>query len=260
MQNMEPIVLEWGVKLIGAILILLLGKWLARIVQNVIYKVMHRGHMDETLVTSLGDVTYYVILMFAILAAIAHLGVQTTSIIAVVGAAGLAIGLALQGSLGSFASGILLLFLRPFKTGDYVEVGGVTGNVADVSIFTTTLNTPDNKRVIIPNARVTGGTIINYSSNERRRVDLVVRISYEDDIDRAREVLHEVMRKDDRVLGHPAPVVAVVELGDTAVHLGVRPWVKTRDYWPVYHDLTEKIKKQFDQEGFKVPFPLRHEG
>lgn len=193
MLNMEPVALEWGTKLLGALLILLLGRWLALAIQKIVQRVIHQGHMNESLGLSVGKLTYYVLLMFAVLAAIAHLGVETTAVIAVIATIGLAIGLALQGSLANFASGVLLLFLRPFKVGDFVEIADVTGRVDDVAIFTTTLDRADNTRVIIPNARVTGHTIINFSTNDNRRIDLSVRVSYGDDLDRARTVLLDVM-------------------------------------------------------------------
>ena len=258
MLNLEPLALEWGAKLLGALLILLLGRWVALVIRNIVQKVIHQGHMNESLGLSIGKLTYYVLLMFAVLAAIAHLGVETTAVVAVIATVGLAIGLALQGSLANFASGVLLLFLRPFKVGDFVNIADVTGKVDDIAIFTTTLDKPDNTRVIIPNARVTGHTITNFSTNDIRRIDLSVHLAYGDDLDRARAVLLDVMNQDDRILRRPASEVVVTALGETNVSLEARPWVKNSAYWAVSSDLLERIKKRFDAEGFSVPV-ARHE-
>jgi small conductance mechanosensitive channel len=194
-------------------------------------------------------------MVFVIIAAINTLGVQTTSFIAVIGAAGLAIGFALQGSLANFASGVMLIIFRPFKAGDFVEAGGTSGAVEAIHIFNTVLKTPDNKKVIIPNSKVTGDNIVNYSAKDTRRVDLVFGIGYEDDIRKAKQTLEQIVASDERVLKDPAPTIAVSELGDSSVNFVVRPWVNTADYWSVYFDLTEKVKLTFDDQGISIPFP-----
>ena len=190
-----------------------------------------------------------------ILAAVGQLGVQTTSFIAVLGAAGFAVGLALQGSLGNFASGVLIMIFRPFKSGDFVEAGGTMGIVEAIQIFTTTLRTGDNKTIIVPNGQITSGTITNYSAKDTRRVDLVIGVSYGDDLDKVRRVIEEVIAAEGRVLSEPEPTIGVLELADSSVNFAVRPWVKSSDYWPVYFGLMESFKKRFDQEGISIPFP-----
>ncbi|MBM3265364.1 MAG: mechanosensitive ion channel [candidate division Zixibacteria bacterium] len=249
MPNMESLVLEWGGRLAGALLILVLGSWLARFLRNIVRKVIHQGHMNEALGVSIGDLTYYVLLLFAALAAIAQVGVQTTAVIAVLGAAGLAVGLALQGSLASFASGVLLLFLRPFKEGDEVEIAGVSGKVEHVAIFTTMLDTPDHRRIIVPNARITGHPITNFSSNALRRVDLPLRIPYSTDLNRVRGILVGLMQEDVRILRDPPPEVTVEALNTALVRLEALAWVKTGDYRGVRSDLLQRIKEKFEQEG-----------
>ncbi|HML76008.1 MAG TPA: mechanosensitive ion channel, partial [Anaerohalosphaeraceae bacterium] len=195
--------------------------------------------------------------VFVAIAALSRLGVETTSLVAVIGAAGLAVGLALQGSLSNFAAGVLLIIFKPFRVGDFVEVAGAKGMVQEIQIFTTVLHSPDNVRIIIPNSQVTGANIINYTANDRRRVDLVIGISYGDDIAKAKQVITSVLLSDKRVMRDPAPVVAVLGLGDSSVNIAVRPWVKADDYWPTYFDLTENIKVSLEQNGLTIPFPQR---
>jgi len=186
-----------------------------------------------------------------------QIGIQTASLIAIVGAAGLAIGLALQGSLSNFAAGFLMIIFRPFKQGDYVAGAGTEGTIEEIHIFTTQLKTPDNKKVIIPNAKLMGDNIINYSAEDKRRVDLVIGVSYSDDLQKVRKVLEDVLSKNNQVLEDPAPTIGVLELGDNSVNFAVRPWVKTEEYWDVFFALTENIKKRFDAEAISIPFPQR---
>ncbi len=247
----------FGIKILTAILIVLVGRWVARLIRKTTEKMMARSKVDATLVTFVGNLIYIALLTFIILAALAQLGIQTTSFIAVIGAAGLAVGLALQGSLANFAAGILMLLFRPFQVGDFIEGGGVSGIVEEMHIFTTQLRTPDNKTIIIPNAKITGDNITNYTKKENRRVDLVIGVSYGDDIEKVKSVVADVLNGDARVLKDPAPTIAVLELGDSSVNFAVRPWVKTGDYWNVYFDTTERIKKRFDAEGISIPFPQR---
>jgi small conductance mechanosensitive channel len=218
---------------------------------------MTKRNVDQTIVSFVGSLSYYVLLVFFVIAALSQLGVQTTSFVAIVGAAGLAIGLALQGSLANFAAGFLMVIFRPFKVGDYIEGGGTAGTVEKIQIFTTQLKTPDNKTVIVPNAQMTSGNIINWSTTGTRRVDMVFGIGYDDDIDKAKTIMQDIIDADTRILKEPASVIALSELADSSVNFVVRPWVKASDYWSVYFDLTEKIKKRFDAEGISIPFPQR---
>ncbi|NNK02635.1 MAG: mechanosensitive ion channel, partial [Desulfatitalea sp.] len=213
--------------------------------------------LDQTVRRFIANFAYIGLLAFVVLAALSQLGIQTTSFIAVLGAAGLAVGLALQGSLSNFAAGFLMILFRPFSVGDYIEGGGVTGTVEEIQIFTTTLVTPDNKTVIIPNAKIMGDNIINWTVKGTRRVDLVVGIGYGDDIDKARQVIADVLAKDARVRKDPPPQIAVSEMADSSVNFVVRPWVSASDYWAVSFGVTEQIKKAFDDEGISIPFPQR---
>jgi len=261
MENILDTLSNWGTlygaKILGAIAILVLGRIAISIIAGSLKKVMRRAKADETLVKFVGSLTRIGLLIFVVLAALSTLGVQTTSFIAVVGAAGLAIGLAMQNSLSNFASGVMLVIFRPFKAGDYVEAGGTAGSVESVRIFNTVLKTPDNKLVIVPNSKITGDNIINYSAQDTRRVDMVFGIGYGDDLKKAKQVLERILTDDPRVLKDPAPVVAVLALADSSINFAVRPWVKTVDYWNAYFDITEKVKLTFDSEGISIPFPQR---
>lgn len=252
-------ILEWGAqygtRIIGAIAILVLGRLAIGIVVSIVKRLMLRANAEVTLTRFVANLTKILLMVFMVLAALGTLGVETTSFIAVIGAAGLAVGFALQGSLSSFAAGVMLIIFRPFKVGDYVEAGGTAGTVEAVGIFSTKLKTPDNKEVIIPNSNITGGNIINYSAKDTRRVDLVFGIGYGDDIKLAKETLSEIIAADERVLKDPAPTIAVSELADSSVNFVVRPWVKTSDYWSVLFDLTEKVKLTFDAKGISIPYP-----
>lgn len=247
----------YGLKIIAALAILVVGIWISRLLKKVTHKMATKKKLDSMLVSFIVNLTYYALLTFVILAALAQLGIQTTSFIAIIGAAGLAIGLALQGSLANFAAGFLIIIFRPFKAGDFIEGAGVMGTVEAIHVFTTQLKTPDNKMVIVPNAKLTADNITNFSANETRRVDLVFGISYEDNIDKTKELISEQLARDTRVLKDPAPTIGVVELADSSVNLVVRPWVRTADYWNVYFDTIENIKKRFDSEGISIPFPQR---
>ena len=257
MSTMVDWVSQFGLKLIAAVLVFFVGKWLARKISNLLKRGMQRAETDPTLIGFVGNITYFGLLTMVVIAAVGQLGVQTTSFIAVLGAAGLAIGLALQGSLANFAAGVLMIIFRPFKAGDYIEAAGTAGSVEEVQLFTTTLKTPDNKIVIIPNAQVTAGTITNYSARDTRRLDMVFGVGYGDDLDKVKRVIWEVLNEESRLLKDPEPVVAVVNLGESSVDFAVRPWVKSADYWGVFFDLQEKMKKRFDQEGISIPFPQR---
>lgn len=253
----QTVLTEFGINLIAALAIFVIGRWVVKAITNGITRLMKRNDVDPTLQTFIGNLLYAILLIVVILAAIGKLGVQTASLIAVLGAAGLAIGLALQGSLANFAAGVLIIFFRPYRVGDYIEAAGVAGSVEQLQIFTTILRTPDNKRVIVPNSKITDGVITNYSANDTRRLDLVIGVSYSDDLDKVRSVLESVLAEDERVLEEPAPVIEVGELGDSSVNFYVRPWVKTPDYWPLAFALRKTIKQRFDAEDISIPFPQR---
>jgi small conductance mechanosensitive channel len=247
----------YGLKFIAAVIVLIIGRWIAKALTNVVEKVMAKRDIDPTITSFVKSLTYIGLLIFVVLAALGQLGIQTTSFIAVIGAAGLAIGLALQGSLSNFAAGFLMIIFRPFKVGDYIEGGGVAGTVEAIQIFTTQLKTPDNKTVIVPNAKMMGDNITNYSTKGTRRVDMVFGIGYGDDINKARSILENLVAQDDRILDDPPVKIAVVELADSSVNFIVRPWVKSEHYWDVYFEMTENVKKHFDAEDISIPFPQR---
>ena len=227
------------------------------IVRNIIRSVMRKANLDQTIRRFVSNMSYAVLLVFVVLAALNQLGIQTTSFIAILGAAGLAVGLALQGSLANFAAGFLMIIFKPFKVGDFIEGAGVAGVVEEIQVFTATLKTADNKTIIVPNAKMTSDNIINWSAKGTRRVDMTFGIGYNDDIDKAKSVMAEVLSKDSRILQDPAYQIAVVELADSSVNFVVRPWVKVEDYWGVYFDATENIKKALDANGISIPFPQR---
>jgi len=255
LELIQELVVLYGVKILMALVIFIIGKWIVKKLANVVEKLMQKNEVDPAIRNFAGSIIYYALLVFVCIAALGQLGIQTASFVAIVGAAGLAVGLALQGSLSNFAAGVLLLIFRPFKVGDFVEIAGTSGVIQSIQIFTTELNTPDNKKVIVPNGGVISGNIVNYSANDTRRVDLVFGIGYSDDIDSARKVIEGILKADKRVLEIPEATVAVVELADSSVNFVCRPWVNTADYWGVYFDLTEAVKKAFDSNGISIPFP-----
>ncbi len=255
MTFMKTSALDFGINLLTAIVIFYVGRMVVRLITRGIRKVMDAQNVDPTLVTFVANLVNMILLVIVVIAAVGALGVQTTSFIAILGAAGLAVGLALQGSLSNFASGVLIIIFRPYKVGDFIEGAGIAGVVLEVQILTTILKTGDNKQIIVPNSQIMGGIITNYSANDTRRVDMVIGVSYDDDLDKTRSVLEELIAAEDRILDDPAPTIAVSELGDSSVNFVVRPWVNTADYWGVMFDLTEAIKKRFDKEGISFPFP-----
>jgi small conductance mechanosensitive channel len=255
--KLQELITFYGLKVLAAIVIFFIGRWIAKAVKRLTERLMTKNNVDPTLISFVSNLLYITLLVFVIVAAINQVGVQTTSFIAVIGAAGLAIGFALQGSLANFAAGFLLILFRPFKVGDYIEGAGVAGVVDEIQVFVTQLTTPDNKSVIIPNANLTGDNIINYSAKGTRRVDLVVGVSYDADLTRVRDVLNEIVSADDRILKDPEPQIAVSELADSSVNFVLRPWVKSEDYWAVYFATTENAKRRLDDEGIGIPFPQR---
>lgn len=257
LQKISEYLAEYGLKVVGALVIFVVGRWVAKLLSKLAGNALAKARLDKTLVHFGENLTYTLLLVFVVVAALTAAGVQTTSFIAVLGAATLAVGLALQGSLANFAAGVLLMIFKPMKVGDFVEVGGVKGTVRKTQIFNTFLDTPDNVQVIIPNAKVTGGNIMNYTVNGTRRVDLVIGVSYDADLKKAKEVIEGVLTADERVLKEPAYTVAVSELADSSVNFVVRPWVKAGDYWGVYFDVTQKVKESLGENGISIPYPQR---
>jgi len=244
-----------GKNIVIALVIFYVGRIAISLVVRGLRKIMQRQEVDKTLETFVCNLVRMALLIVVIIAAISALGIETTSFIAIFGAAGLAIGLALQGSLSNFAAGVLIVLFRPYRVGDYVEAAGIAGSVEQVQILTTVLLTPDNKQIIVPNSQIMDSIITNYSAKDTRRVDMVVGVSYSDDLDHVRKILEELVAADDRVLDDPACTIAVSQLADSSVNFVVRPWVNSGDYWGVTFDLTEAIKKRFDREGISIPFP-----
>jgi len=255
LQNINALVMLYGIKVIAAIAIFIIGRWVAKGIRSLTQKLMKKKDVDPTISGFVGNLTYMALLVFVIIAALGQLGIQTTSFIAILGAAGLAIGLALQGSLSNFAAGFLMIIFKPFKVGDFVEIAGVAGVVETIQIFTTTLKTPDNKTVIVPNSSVTGDNIVNWTVKGTRRVDMVFGIGYDDDIDTAKQIMADILSKDDRILKDPPTQISVSELADSSVNFVVRPWVDIENYWGVYFDAMENIKKAFDKAGISIPYP-----
>ena len=247
----------YGLKVVAAIAIFIIGRWVAKGLTHFIERVMKKRKVDDTLISFVCHLSYVALLAFVIIAALNKLGIQTASFIAVLGAAGLAIGLALQGSLANFAAGVLMIIFRPFKVGDYIEGAGTAGTVESIQIFTTQLKSPDNKTIIVPNASITADNIVNYSTKGTRRMDLVFGIGYSDDIDSARRIVMDIVGHDERVHKDPEPVVLVSELADSSVNLALRAWVSSADYWDIFFETTEKVKKAFDTNGINIPFPQR---
>ncbi len=255
-QTVSDMIGLYALNIAIAIVIFIIGKWVAKKVADFAKKMMLRNEkVDKTLANFLDDIIYYILMVIVILTALKQLGVDTTSFFAILGAAGLAIGLALKDSLGNFASGVMIIMFRPFKVGDFVNAGGVSGTVEEVSIFNTIIITPDNQKIIVPNGAITGGSITNVNAKPERRVDLVVGISYDDDIKKAKNLLKGIVEADERVLQDKGITVAVSELADSSVNFVVRAWVKTPDYWGVKFDLTENVKTTFDKEGITIPYP-----
>jgi small conductance mechanosensitive channel len=257
MQTGGEMITQWGLRVIGAVLLLVVGRWIAKRIRRGVQSMLNRAEFDPTLVPFLSAMAYWLALAVVVIAVLNAFGVQTASLVAVLGAAGLAIGLALQGTLSNLAAGVMLLVFRPFKVGDFIDAGGTAGTVQEIGLFSTRLHTPDNIRIIVPNSGVFGGTIKNFSANDTRRIDLVMGISYGDDIGVARDTMLQVLNEESRVLKDPEPVVEVAELADSSVNLVVRPWVATEDYWAVRFHLTRVLKERLEAAGCNIPFPQR---
>jgi len=246
---------DFGVNVLIAIVIFIVGRIIARVITNGVRKLMQAQNVDRILESFVSNLAYWLLMTFVIIAAITQLGIATTSLIAIMGAAGLAVGLALQGSLANFAAGVLIVMFRPYRVGDFVEAAGIAGVVVQVQILTTVLKTGDNKQIVVPNGQIMGSIITNFSANDTRRIDMVFGVSYDDDLDKVRNTLKELVAAEERIMDEPECLIAVSELADSSVNFVVRPWVKTPDYWGVKFDLTEAVKKRFDIEGISFPFP-----
>jgi small conductance mechanosensitive channel len=247
----------YGMKVVGAVIILILGRFFAGLIKNFLKRVLGKSNADPAIISFVGSLSYIAVITFAVLAALAKFGVQTASFVAVIGAAGFAIGFALQGSLANFAAGVLILVLRPFRVGDFIQGAGEAGTVKKIDLFVTEMATPDNIQILIPNGKLFGDIIRNVSGYETRRVDMVIGIGYDSSIQKAIEVMTALLKEDERVLEDPAPMIAVSELADSSVNFVVRPWVKSGDYWGFKFDFTRRVKEAFDENGIEIPFPQR---
>lgn len=246
---------QYGVKVVAAIAIFVVGKWAVQKITLFLKNMMIKSKVDKTLVEFAESLIYFVLFLMVVLASLNALGINTTSFIAVFGAASLAVGLALQGSLANIGAAVLIILFRPFKVGDFIEAAGATGTVDDINLFSTIISPVDNRTIIVPNAAIIRGNITNYSNKSKRRVDHIFGIGYDDDLKLAKETLMEIMMQDERVFQDPAPFVAVSELGDSSVNFTTRAWVKTADYWNVYFEMIEKVKLTFDEKGISIPYP-----
>lgn len=255
--TVQTLLADWGLKLLGAVAVFFIGRIVAGALRGAMKKGLTRADFDPTLVPFLASLTYTAVLALVILTALSVAGVPVTSFVAVIGAAGLAVALAFQGTLSNFSAGIMLLTFRPFKLGDFIEGAGTSGTVKEIGIFTTTLATPDNVQIIIPNSQLFGDTLKNFSANEDRRIDLVMGVGYDDDLDLAIRTIHEIIGRDERVLAAPEPQVAVSNLGASSVDIVVRPWVKGSDYWGARFDLTKALKEGLEAAGCNIPYPQR---
>ncbi len=256
-QQITEIVSTYGLKIIAALAIFIIGKIVANLVSKGVRRTMDKRSVEPSLVGFAVSMVHAGLVAFVIIAALGQLGIQTTSFVAIIGAAGLAIGLALQGSLSNFAAGVLILIFKPYRVGDYVVAGGAEGSVEDIGIFTTTIVTLDNRTQIVPNAVATGGVIENYSKKGTRRLDLVAGVSYGDDVFKVKKILQEILDNEPRILKDPTPTIGLMEMGDSSINFAFRPWVKVADYWDLFFDLQERIKVRFDEEGITIPFPQR---
>lgn len=255
-QYAIALITGWGLSVIGALAILVAGWAVSKWAESMTRRALSRSsRIEQTLTGFISSLVRYLVLVFTIIAVLSQFGVQTASLIAVLGAAGLAIGLAMQGTLSNIAAGVMLLIFRPFKIGDYVEVSGQSGTVTSINLFVTELATPDNKQIIVPNSNIWGQSVVNYSYHLTRRLDLEVGISYDDDVDQAIKVVQEILDTEERTLTDPAPTIAVGNLGASSVDLTVRVWVKSEDYWDLKFDLTKRLKQTFDARGIGIPFP-----
>lgn len=257
LKMLQEYISVYGIKILSAFAILIIGLWISKLITKHFNKILTKREFDPTLTRFFTTVVRIVLTTIVIIAAIDKTGVETISVVAILGSAGLAIGLALQGSLSNFASGVMLIIFRPMKVGDYIEGGGVKGTVEEIGIFVTILRSPDNKVIFVPNTKMTSDSIVNYNVKDTRRVDMIFGIGYKDDIDKAKQAITEVIKSNPQILADPEPRIVVSELGESSVNFIVRPWCKTADYWDVYFGVTEAIKKKFDEQSIEIPFPQR---
>lgn len=250
-------IIPWGINLVLALVIFIAGRWIAKVIRNLVKRMMKKANMDEMLTSFVGNILYSALLVVVIIAALDQLGVNTSSILALFAAAGLAVGLALKDSLSSFAAGVMLVIFKPFRAGDFIEAAGITGVVEQLRIFSTVMRTGDNREITVPNSQIYGGTIVNYSARDTRRIDMTFGIGYDDDIKKAKALIKEAMNEDERILKDPEPVILLMELADSSINFAVRPWVNSGDYWVVRGDLMEKVKEIFDANDISIPYPQR---
>ena len=255
MEFGTDLAMTWGLKIVGAIAVLIIGRMIAGTARRITRKALENADVDRTLVPFLSKLVYFFVLIVVVIAVLGVFGVQTASLVAVLGAAGLAVGLALQGTLSNFAAGVMLLFFRPFKLGDFIDAAGTTGTVVEIGVFATTLKSPDNVKIVVPNSQVYGATIKNFNGYDTRRVDMEIGISYNDDIPEAIEIIRGIVSADPRVLAEPESVVAVSNLGDSSVDLVIRPWCAGSDYWALRWDLNQRIKEGLETAGCSIPYP-----
>lgn len=250
-------IIPWGINLGMALVIFVLGRWLASGVSRLVKRVMNKAGVDEILISFIGNILYFALLVVVVIAALDRVGINTSSVLAIFAAAGLAVGLAMKDSLSNFAAGVMLVLFKPFKAGDFIEAAGISGVVEKLRIFNTVMRSGDNREITVPNSQIYSGTIINYSARETRRIDMTFGIGYSDDIRLAKTLIAEAMAEDERILKDPEPVTLLMELADSSVNFAVRPWVKAADYWVVRSDMMERVKEKFDANGISIPFPQR---
>jgi small conductance mechanosensitive channel len=251
----QDLLVNFAGNVVSALLILVIGNWVVKAIANAVANRMRKKEIDGAVVDFVHTFVRYLLFVVVLIAALGRIGVETASVVAILGVAGLAVGLALQGSLSNFAAGVLIVAFRPFKSGDYVDVAGVAGSIDSIQIFSTALKTPDNKMIVVPNGAILSSPITNYSHHDTRRIDFVVGVSYSADLKRTKHVLTNTLAQESRLLSTPEPTIGVVELSESSVNLVVRPWVRTEDYWAVYFDLLQAIKEGLDKEGIEIPFP-----
>ena len=254
-EVIKGLVITYGLKIVYALVVLIIGFWIIKLIMNAVVKTMEKKNVEASVRAFLKSLLSMLLKILVVIAAISMLGVEMTSFVAILAAAGFAIGMALSGTLQNFAGGVMLIIFKPFKVGDFIDAQGFTGTVKEIQIFNTILKTPDNKTIIIPNGGLSTAAMTNFSTEPQRRVDLTFGIGYDDDIDKARSIIEGLIAKDERILKDPAPFVAVSELADSSVNFVVRVWANAADYWGIFFDMTEKVKKAFDKEGISIPYP-----
>lgn len=250
-------IIPWGINLVMALVIFVIGRWVAKGISRLVKRLMKKAQVDEILTSFIGNLLYFALLLVVVIAALDRLGINTSSVLAIFAAAGLAVGLAMKDSLSNFAAGVMLVLFKPFKAGDFIEAAGSAGVVEKLRIFNTIMRSGDNREITIPNSQIYGGTIVNFSARDTRRIDLIFGIGYGDDIRLAKTLIEQAMAEDERILKDPEPVILLMELADSSVNLAVRPWVNAADYWLVRSDLMQRVKEKFDAQGISIPFPQR---